>query len=94
MSAQLVLKKKLSLVVPDTLLRLMKESLWRDAKLKFKEMFGCDRIYLRSYINEFMWRHNNKLNEKNAFDSIMLALANYFSKENNLEFRGHRSDCK
>ena len=32
------------------------EGLWNQFKRKFKEMNGCDRVSLQSYIIEFMWR--------------------------------------
>ncbi|RNA25960.1 ISXO2-like domain-containing, partial [Brachionus plicatilis] len=37
------------------------ESLWRACKQKFKEMNGCKRVYIQSYIDEFIWRFNNNV---------------------------------
>ncbi|CAF0981621.1 unnamed protein product, partial [Brachionus calyciflorus] len=54
------------------------ESLWRDAKSKFKDMYGCNRLYLASYIDKFMFRHNNKLNRTTCFDHILKAIGDIY----------------
>jgi transposase-like protein len=38
------------------------ESLWCAAKMRFKDMRGCDRTQIQSYIDEFLWRQNNCAN--------------------------------
>ena len=48
------------------------ESLWNTAKIKFKEMRGCNRLYIQSYLDEFMWRHNYKINRKQAIEQILI----------------------
>jgi transposase-like protein len=35
------------------------ESYWCQAKAKFKEMRGCNRRFIQSYLDEFMWRNNS-----------------------------------
>ena len=51
------------------------ESLWRQSKSKFKDMHGCDRLHIQGYLNEFMWRHNNKITRETAFTEILKAIA-------------------
>jgi hypothetical protein len=40
-------------------------------KIKFKDMRGCNRLYIQSYLDEFMWRHNNKVSRHDAFNKIL-----------------------
>jgi hypothetical protein len=47
------------------------ESLWNVGKIKFKDMRGCNRLYIQSYLDEFMWRHNNKVSRHDAFNKIL-----------------------
>ena len=54
------------------------ESLWRNLKSKFKEMYGCDRLYLQSYCDEYMWRHNNKLSREDSFKEILKAIGRIY----------------
>jgi transposase-like protein len=44
------------------------ELLWNVGKIKFKDMRGCYRLYIQSYLDEFMWRHNNKVSRHDAFN--------------------------
>ena len=44
--------------------------LWNSGKIKFKEMRGCSRLYIQSYLDEFLWRHNNKVTRHEAFIKI------------------------
>jgi hypothetical protein len=37
------------------------ESKWCVAKVKFKDIRGCTRMYIQSYLDEFMWRQNNNV---------------------------------
>ncbi|CAF1088466.1 unnamed protein product [Brachionus calyciflorus] len=37
------------------------ESLWNSSKYRFKDMKGCKRAYIQSYLDEFIWRFNNNL---------------------------------
>ena len=54
------------------------ESAWREGKLKFKEMNGVDRRYIKNYLDEFIWRHNNGLTRQTAYDAILQGKAKYF----------------
>lgn len=47
------------------------ESLWRAAKQKFKAMNGVDRMYLDSYLTEFIWRYSLTDNRMDAFLKIL-----------------------
>ncbi len=47
------------------------EGLWSQAKRKFKEMNGCSRAHLQSYLDEFVWRTNNGFSRPDAFDEIL-----------------------
>ena len=47
------------------------ESLWCSAKCKFKQIRGCQRLYIQSYLDEYMWRHNNKVKGVDAFNRIL-----------------------
>ena len=48
------------------------ESLWNSAKMKFKDMRGCNRLYIQSYVDEFMWRHNFKIKREDAINQIFI----------------------
>lgn len=54
------------------------EGLWRQAKEKFKQMNGCARVHLKSYIDEFMWREINTNNRIDAFEKILYEIAKYY----------------
>jgi len=48
------------------------ESYWNRVKMKIKEMKGCRRITLQSYLDEFMWR--DWYGGIDHFDSIVTAI--------------------
>lgn len=48
-----------------------KLSLFGIKKIKFKEMRECKRNHIQSYIDEFMWRQNNKLDRTSAYEAIL-----------------------
>ena len=54
------------------------ESLWNACKQKFKEMRGCTRAYIQSHIDEFMWRHNNRVTREEAFDKLLTSIASVY----------------
>jgi hypothetical protein len=56
------------------------ESLWRSCKQRFKEMNGCTRSMLQSYIDEFVWRYNNKCttDRKLAYELILSEMSKYY----------------
>ncbi len=54
------------------------EGAWTQLKRKLKDMNGCSRLYLQSYIDEFLWRHNNCMARGEVYDSIMSALSVYW----------------
>ena len=56
------------------------ESLWNVGKIKFKDMRGCNRLYIQSYLDEFMWRHNNKVSRHDAFKKILEDLVVVYDK--------------
>jgi len=39
------------------------ESSWRVAKKKIKKMCGIKRGYIKPYLDEYMWRNNNSLED-------------------------------
>jgi hypothetical protein len=41
-------------------------------------MNGCNRAYLQSYINEFLWRQWNDVDRVEAYDSILQEIGNYY----------------
>jgi hypothetical protein len=43
-------------------------------------MRGCNRLYIQSYLDEFMWRHNNKIKREETFDKILEAIAFVYIK--------------
>ena len=47
------------------------EGLWCQFKKKFKEMNGCSRVYLQSYLHEFMWRQWNEVDRIEAYEEIL-----------------------
>ncbi|CAF1078095.1 unnamed protein product, partial [Brachionus calyciflorus] len=56
------------------------ESLWSSCKAKFKEMRGCNRGMIQSYIDEYVWRFNNKCttDSKKAYDMILNGIKIYY----------------
>ncbi|CAF0950111.1 unnamed protein product [Brachionus calyciflorus] len=56
------------------------ESLWNACKHKFKEMHGCKRLYIQSYIDEYLWRYNNNVcnDRKSSYDLILKYIAKYY----------------
>jgi transposase-like protein len=59
------------------------ESLWCVGKTRFKEMRGCSRLYIQSYLDEFMWRHNNKLSRHDAFKKILRDIVKVYDNFSN-----------
>lgn len=55
------------------------ESLWNACKHKFKEMHGCKRSKIQSYIDEFVWRYNNNCDRKECFNLILKEIARFYS---------------
>ena len=57
------------------------ESLWHSFKQKFKEMHGCTRSMIHSYIDEYVWSYNNSCttDRKIAYDLILKEMANYYN---------------
>ncbi|CAF0934340.1 unnamed protein product [Brachionus calyciflorus] len=47
------------------------ESLWNKIKVKFREMRGCQRLLIQSYLDEFMWRQNNFLERSTTYQKIL-----------------------
>jgi methyl-accepting chemotaxis protein len=68
------------------------ESKWCVAKLKFKVMRECSRMYIQSYLAEFMWRQNNKLDRKTAFNEIFKALKNVYDSFEYREFKNQMDE--
>jgi transposase len=54
------------------------ESYWNQAKSHLKEMRGIKRLYLQTYLDEFMWRKNNSLTETSAYEEILKLLARFY----------------
>ena len=54
------------------------EGLWKQAKEKFKQINGCSRISLKSYIDEFLWREPNTANRVDSFENILEVLSNFY----------------
>ena len=65
----------LAFIIPGGVHTNTVESYWNAAKAKLKEMRGVKRIYLQSYIDEFIWRKNNALRREEAFEAILRAIA-------------------
>ena len=55
--------------------------MWRACKHKFKEICGCKRSMVQSYVDEFVWRYNNNVNNnrKEAYNLIMKEIAKYYA---------------
>jgi len=51
--------------------------MWTQSKRKLKDMNGCNRIHLYSYI-EFIWRVNNTTSRVDAFEKILKAIGNIY----------------
>ncbi|RMZ93697.1 ISXO2-like domain-containing [Brachionus plicatilis] len=65
------------------------ESLWHSCKAKFKDMNGCTRPMLQSYIDEYVWRYNNNCttDRKIVFDLMLKELGkNYKPGQKLMEF--------
>jgi len=59
----------LNFVYPVTITHTNKiESLWNKGKIKFKDLRGCNRLYNQSYLDEFMWQHNNNFHQFQVFN--------------------------
>ena len=55
------------------------ESYWNASKYKFKSMCGCMRMLIQGYLDEFMWRKNNKLERFTAFDAILAEIGKAYN---------------
>lgn len=57
------------------------ECLWNVSKQKFKEIKGCKRAYVQSYIDEFIWRYNNCVNNDRVlcYSLLLKELARFYS---------------
>ncbi|CAF0980655.1 unnamed protein product [Brachionus calyciflorus] len=62
------------------------EGLWNHAKRKFKDMNGCSRVHLKSYLDEFLWRHNNTIDRIDSYDKILQEIAYFFPDNQSFEF--------
>ncbi|CAF0747971.1 unnamed protein product [Brachionus calyciflorus] len=70
----------LNFVDPETLACTNKiESLWNTVKVRFREMRGCNKMYIQSYLDEFMWRWNNNLSRSQAFKEIFNVIGEVFN---------------
>ncbi|CAF1063061.1 unnamed protein product [Brachionus calyciflorus] len=59
------------------------ESLWRACKQKFKDMNGCKRVYVQSYLDEYVWRFNNGVSTNRVcYELILNALASLYKPGN------------
>ena len=47
------------------------ESLWRNAKQKFKQMHGAPHNYIQEYLTEFVSRESCTMNRLNAFEKLL-----------------------
>ena len=52
--------------------------MWTQCKKKLKDMNGCNRVHLNSYIDEYMWRVNNTTSRLDAFEKILRVIGNFF----------------
>ena len=43
-------------------------------------MRGCNRIYIQSYLDEFMWKHINKLTRHEAYNKILVDIVVVYDK--------------
>jgi transposase-like protein len=68
------------------------KSYWCQAKVKLNEMRGCNRRFFQSYLDEFMWRNNNQLRGRDAFDQIINDCAKVYEKFNTHEIEGEISN--
>ncbi|CAF0955135.1 unnamed protein product [Brachionus calyciflorus] len=59
------------------------ESIWNICKSKFKEMRGCSRGMIQSYIDEFVWKFNNKCttDRKKAYDLISNEISLFYKPD-------------
>ena len=55
------------------------EFYWNACKIKFKQMRGCRRIKIQGYIDEFMWRKNNKFSREDSYQHILKELSKLYS---------------
>ena len=54
---------------------------WRQANRKIKDINGCSRAHLQSYIDEFVWRMNNGYSRVDAYDSILDQIGHVYSPD-------------
>jgi len=70
----------LNFVDPDTGTCTNKiESLCNACKHKFKEMHGCRRSKIQSYLDEFVWRYNNNCNRIECFSFILKEISRFYA---------------
>ena len=55
-------------------------SLWNASKHRFKEMRGCKRAFIQSYLDEFMRRLNNQVHSDKiaCYNLILVSLAKFY----------------
>jgi transposase-like protein len=57
------------------------ESMWRAAKVQFKQMGGVLRVYLQAYLDEYCWRFNN--GNKNGWQilkALLKVISDFFKR--------------
>ena len=54
------------------------EGNWLQARKKFKDINGCCRINIKSYLDEFIWRHNKTVDRLDSFDEILREIGQYY----------------
>ena len=54
------------------------ESYWSQVKRKFKRMKGCHAPQLPSYLDEYMWRERFGKTASDAFENIIVHIAEYY----------------
>jgi hypothetical protein len=56
------------------------ESLWNSSKHRFKEIRGCKRSYIQSFLDEFVWRFNNGVHNDRvaAYNLILKTIAKFY----------------
>ncbi|CAF1158524.1 unnamed protein product, partial [Brachionus calyciflorus] len=55
------------------------ESLWNIVKVRFRDMRGCNKMYIQTYLDEFMWRWNNGLSRSEVYIEIFNVIKHIFN---------------